>query len=275
VSELKPSPQAEACFGAIAADLLQAMSRAIYQAHGLALDAHISGMLQSNDTYGATLHVAQYEQLVEMARDISSVSVGRPADVRCRFELVVLDEQRVVLYPWRYATDRTTPREKAKMRQPVSDLRKTLLALSGNTVNGQLTFDHAALDPDELEAQFAEEALVLAQLAEFGQVVIVGFASSPAGLFDLGWGQAELIDESKGTVKWTHWEQLPPAERGSGTGVTAPRSRLTPLGGDRAGRFDDAHLSDDLGLTPRPPLAGPPTSEPEAPQPPTGSAPKN
>jgi hypothetical protein len=272
VSELKPSLRAEALFGPSAGDLLQAVGRAVYQAHGQALDAHISGGLHSNDTYGATLHVAQYEQLVDMTRGIPGVSIRRPTDVRCRFELVVLDEQKVVIYPWRYATDRTTPRENAHMRPPVSELRKTLLALTASTVGGQLTFEDAELDADELDARFEEEALVLAQLAEFGQVIIVGFASSPAGLFDLGWGQAELIDESKGSVKWTYWEQLPPPQAGGEAGLTAPRSPLAPVGGDRTGRFDDAPLTDDLGLVPRSPMTGPPTSEPEVPQPPSGSS---
>lgn len=272
MTEPKPSPQAVACFGANAADLLQAVSRAIHHAHGQALDAHVSGGLQSNDTYGATLHVAQYEQLVEAVRNIPGVSIRRAADVNCRFELVVLDDQRVVLYPWRYANDRTTAREKAKMRQPVSDLRKTLLALTPNTINGQLTLDDAELDIEEVDARFAEEALVLAQLAEFGQVVIIGFASNPTGLFDLGWGQAELIDPAKGTVKWTYWEQLPPPPAAGGADSATPRTPLAPLNGGRGDRFDNAPLDDDLGLTARSPLAEPPVSEPEAPQSPTGTS---
>ena len=35
------------------------------------------------------------------------------------------DNPPVVLYPWRYATDKAIPRERAKLRPPVSDLRKT------------------------------------------------------------------------------------------------------------------------------------------------------
>jgi hypothetical protein len=272
VTELKPSPQAQECFGANPAELLGAVSRAIYQAHGQALDAHVSGGLRSNDTYGATLHVAQYEQLVDMTRDITGVSIRRPVDVSCRFELVVLDEQMVVLYPWRYAVDRATRREDARMRPPVSELRKTLLSLTANMISRQLTFEHAALSAEELDAQFAEEELVLAQLREFGQVVIIGFASSPDGLFDLGWGIAELVDQDRGTVKWSYWEQLPPPEAGSDAFSPAIRSPLAPRDGDRASRFDSAAADDDFGLSPRLPLAEPPISEPEAPPQPTGSS---
>lgn len=269
MTELKPSPEAQTYFGASAAELLRAVSRAIYHAHGQALDAHVSGGLRTNDTYGATLHIAQYDQLVEQARDIPGVSIHRPVDVSCRFELVVLDEQMVVLYPWRYAIDRATRREDARMRPPVSELRKTLLSLAANTIPMQLTFEHAALSAEELDAQFAEEDLVRAQLREFGQVVVIGYASSPDGLFDLGWGIAELVDEDRGTVKWSYWEQLPPPEAGGDAGSPVLRSPLAPRARTQASRFDSAAADDDYGLSPRLPLAEPPISETEAPQQPT------
>jgi hypothetical protein len=271
VSELKPSAWAQARFGGVAGDMARAVARAIHQAHGLAMDAHISSTLRSNDAYGATLHVTQYEQLTEFARDIPGISIRKPTDVRCRFELVVLDNPPVVLYPWRYATDKSTLREKAKLRPPVSDLRKTLLTLNPNTISDQLTLDQAERDPEELEAELAEEQAVLEQLAKFGQVVTVGFASNPAGgLFDLGWGDVELVDEETGSVIWHHWEQLPPP--GDQAAGGEPREPLSPPDGyDRTGRFDDAPLTEDLGLVARSPVAEPPISEPERPQEDTGS----
>ena len=271
MSELKPSTWVRARFGGVAGDMARAVARAIHQAHGLAMDAHISSTLRSNDAYGATLHVTQYEQLAEQARDIPGVSVRKPTDVRCRFELVVLDNPPVVLYPWRYATDKSIPREKARLRPPVSDLRKTLLALNANTISDQLTLDQAERDPEQLEAELAEEQALLEQLAKFGQVVTVGFASNPAGgIFDLGWGDVELVDEETGGVIWRHWEQLPPpGDQAAGGELRQP---LSPPGGrDRAGRFDDAPLTEDLGLVARSPGAEPPISEPERPQEDTGS----
>lgn len=178
----------------------------------------------------------------------------------------------VVLYPWRYAVDRATRREDARMRPPVSELRKTLLSLTANTVPMQLTFEHVVLSAEELDAQFAEEELVLAQLREFGQVVIIGFASSPDGLSDLGWGIGELVDQERGTVKWSYWEQLPPPEAGSDAFSPTIRSPLVPRDGDRAGRFDSTAADDDFGLSPRLPLAEAPISEPEARHQPTGSS---
>jgi hypothetical protein len=251
----------------------RAVSRAVHQAHDLAMAAHISSMLNSNDAYGATLHVTQYEQLAAFARGIRGVSIRRPTDVRCRFELVVLENPPVVLYPWRYATDKAILRDRAKLRPPVSDLRKTLLSLSTNTIGGQLTLDQAALDTDQLEVELAEEQAILDQLARLGQVVTVGFASNPAGgIFDLGWGDVELLDEETGDVVWRHWEQLPPP--GDEAAEAGPGRPLLPSdsgGRDRTGRFDDAPLQDDLGLKPRLPITEPPISEPERPQEETGS----
>jgi len=235
------------------------------------MDAHISSTLRSNDAYGATLHVTQYEQLAEQARDIPGVSIRKPTDVRCRFELVVLDNPPVVLYPWRYATDKSMLREKAKLRQPVSDLRKTLLALNANTISEQLTLDQAQLDLEQFEAELAEEQAILEQLAKFGRVVTVGFASNPAGgIFDLGWGDVELVHEETGGVIWRHWEQLPPP--GDQAAGADPRQPLSPPDSrDRTGRFDDAPLKEDLGLVPRSPIAEPLISEPERPEEDTGS----
>jgi hypothetical protein len=273
VSEPKPSAWAQARFGDVASELARTVSRAIYQAHDLAMAAHVSGGLQSNDTYGATLHVAQYEQLAAEAEGIPGVSIRKPKDVRGRFDLVVLENPPVVLYPWRYATDKAIPREQARLRPPVSDLRKTLLTLNENTTSGQLTLDQAQLDPEQLEDELAEEQAVLEQLARLGQVVTVGFASNPGGgIFDLGWGDVELIDEDTGRVVWRYWEQLPPP--GDQAAGVEPRQPVSPAAGDGRGRsvrFDDAAPEDDLGLKPRPPVTEPPISEPERPQKETGS----
>lgn len=273
MSEPKPSPWAQASFGEVAGDLARAVSRAIHQAHDRALAAHISSGLNSNDAYGAALHVAQYEELAAECADLPGVCIRKPKDVRGRFPLVVRDDPPVVLYPWRFARDKAITRERAKLRPPVSDLRKTLLSLNANTVTAQLTLDQVELDPEELEAELAEEQALLEQLASLGQVVTIGYASnSSSGIFELGWGDVELTDEETGRVFWQYWEQLPPPGDKAADGT--PRQPVLPADGDgrgRAGRFDDAPLPDDLGLKPRPPIAEPPISEPERAQDETGS----
>jgi hypothetical protein len=148
-----------------------------------------------------------------------------------------------------------------------------LLRLNGSIVEGQLTLEQGVLDPEELEAQLAEEEAVLGQLARFGQVVTIGYASNPArGIFDLGWGDAELVNEDTGEVVWRYWEQLPPWDQAAGGASGRPWSPLAPQGSyDHTGRFDDVPLKEDLGLSPRPPAAEPPISEPGRPQKDTGS----
>jgi hypothetical protein len=266
VSEPKPSAWARERFGDGAGDLARAVARAIRTAHDRALAAHLGGGMVSNDTYGVTLHVAQYEELAVECADLPGVSMRKPTGVRSRFDLVVHDDPPVVLYPWRYATDKAVSRDRAKL-WPVSDLRKSLLSLNANTVPDQLTLDQAEFDPEELEAQLAEEQALLDQLASFGQVVTVGYASNPeGGIFELGWGDVELVNEETGRVVWRYWEQLPPGDQAA---EAAPLRPVAPVDGDdraRAGRFDDAPLQDDLGLKARPPIAEPPISEPERPQ---------
>ena len=273
MSEAESTVWARERFGDAAGDMAQAIARAIHQAHGRALAAHSSGGLTTNDTYGVTLHVAQYEELVAECADLPGVSIRKPRDVLGRFDLVVRDEPPVVLYPWRYATDQSVPRDRAKLRPPVSDLRKSLLSLSAGTLPGQLTLDQGAIDPEELEAQLADDQELLDQLARLGQVVTVAYASNPgAGIFDLGWGDAELVNEKTGEVEWLYWEQLPTPGDQAATG--SPCRPAVPVSGDgsaRIGRFDDAPLMDDLGLRPRSPLAEPPVSEPGRLQDETGS----
>lgn len=220
-----------------------------------------------------TLHVAQYEELAVECGDLPGVSMRKPTGVRGRFDLVVRDDPPVVLYAWRFATDKAVSRGRAKL-WPVSEIRKSLLSLNANTIPDQLTLDQAELDPEVLEARFAEERALLDQLASFGKVVTIGYASNAeAGIFELGWGDVELLDENTGRVFWRHWEELPPP--GDQAGEATPRQPVAPVDGNgriRAGRFDDAPLQDDLGLKPRPPITEPPISEPERPQEETGSA---
>jgi hypothetical protein len=269
VSGPKPSRWARASFGATAADLTEAVTLAIHQAHALAMAAHISSTLRPNDAYGATLHVAQYEQLVEHARDIAGISVRRPADVSCRFDLVVNDDPPVVLYPLRYATDPTRDRERARLPQPVSDLRKTLLTLNTRNVERQLTLDQALAEPELLDAQLAEEEAMLEELARLGKVATVGFGSNPAaGIFVFGWGEIDLVNAKTGEIAWLHWEDLPGTDELGGS-IVPP---IMPTGGTgRTGRFDDVPLADDLGLALRPPLSNPPGDDPQEPRPGTGT----
>jgi hypothetical protein len=267
VIEPKPSAWAQARFGGIANELTQAFSRAVHQAHRRGLAAHFGGGLQSNDSYGATMYAAVHAELASECQDFPGVMLRKPKDVSIRFNLVVIEPTRTVVYPWRFATDNATPRDRARFRTPVSDLRKTLLALSEGTISGQLTLEQGARDPEELEAELADVQAILEELKTQGRVVILGFASNPQGIFEVGLGEMELADEQSGRVHWHYWEPLPPpGEPGTGT---APRRPASPGTRDTNGhgvRFDEAAAEDELDLKLRPPLTEPPISEPERPR---------
>jgi hypothetical protein len=266
VIEPKPSAWAQVCFGDVAYDLLQAFSRAVHQAQEQGLGAHHGGRLDSNDAYGTTFHAAVYQQLAVECQDIPGVKFRRPRDITYRFKLPVIEPTRVVVYPWRFATDNATPREKARFPTPVSELRKTLLSLNEDTIDGQLTLEQGARDPEELEAELAEERAMIEELKTRGRLVIIGIASNPQGIFELGVGDLELIDEQTGQVQWHYWEPLPPP--GIGGAGSEPRRPVSPIlddGHGQGARFDESLAEDELDLKLRPPLSEPPISEPERP----------
>lgn len=257
-------------FGAVAADLQVAVPAAIAQAHELAYAAHVASELRTNDAYGSTLKVTQYEQLEQHTAGLPGVVARKPQELTSRFALVVAEETATVLFPWRFATDSATSRVQARMRRPLSELRKTLLGLTEGGGDVQLVLEQGERDPAELEAELAEERELLAELAAFGRVVTVGFSCNPVGgIFELGWGDAELLDPETGQVHWHHWEALS-RQVGAAAGrelvavpEPAPAAEATP-------RFDDAPL-DELGLTARPPLTQPDSGQEQTSQPGTGS----
>lgn len=255
-------------FGAAASDLGQAIALGIQEAHRRALLAHLGSELKTNDAYGAALMVTQHEQLIAAAEGLPGVVIRKPTGVASRFPYVVVEDMAVVLMPWRFSNTRAKRRIDARMSTPVSVLRKSLLSLgAGAQASTQLVLEQSMLDTDELEAQLAEEEEVSAQLASFGRVVTVAFGSNPTdGLFELGWGDAELVSEETGDVHWHSWEALPTAEpRTAGNAVStptpAPLRSVDPGEGSRVGRFDAAPLNEDLGLAARPRPVSAPLSE--------------
>ncbi|MGZ4542783.1 MAG: hypothetical protein ACXVXI_06615, partial [Mycobacteriaceae bacterium] len=99
------------------------------------------------------------EELLKRAREIPGVVTRKPVDVRSRFELVVVEATATVLYPWRFGTDRKTRRESARMRTPMSDVRKALPALTPRRVDPQLTLEQADIDPVELDGATSNSSM--------------------------------------------------------------------------------------------------------------------
>jgi hypothetical protein len=280
---MTPSQWAEKRFGPAAAALQTAVVAGIAGAHADALAAQVAGGTPRQDPYGHTLKNRQYESLTEQVRaaELSGIDLIHPP--RAFFDLVRLTDTNTVLFPWRFAKDRRLRREDARMS--ASRVRRDLLA-STTEAQDQLSLEDAAVTDTELEAQLAERRALDAALRDFACVVTIGYASNLTGVFELGWGEAELVAED-GTVEWRHWEDLTgllstraagdsiPDNAGTGNGHAVERQ----VGGTRPGdlhvaatapdepghrplsRFDDAPLETGFGLQPRSPLAGEPQSE--------------
>jgi len=156
----------------------------------------------------------------------------------------------------------------------VSGLRRTVLSLGDETVDTQLTIESITMPEADLHAAYEEDVSVLKQLADRARTVVIGYASNPeSGVFGLGWGDLELLDDD-GAVHWSHWEDLPLSK--SGEMGTTTHSRIvagpTAVPDDRTGRFDNAPLDNDLGLVARSPLSPAPTHESKPPTTASGTA---
>lgn len=269
VTPLEPSAWALDRFGSAAAPLLHAVPEAVHQAHALAEAAHLASGLNSNDTYGYTLHVTLHEQLVQFTSNIPGVTARKPIGVRSRFPYVVVEETSVALMPWRFAAAGSVRRTEAKLPLPVSDLRRTMFGLSMHQGHIQPTLQDTDLDIDELEAMISEEREMFDQFRRRGTVVTIGLASNPTnGILTLGWGDVELVDADSGEVTWRHWEALRtiPVDQ-----LGARPILLRPAETASAARFDDAPLDDAFRLVHRTPLASEPISEHPAEEQATGT----
>lgn len=262
MEDLKVGQWAQTAFGGAAEDLATRVPGALRAAHAAALTAHISAEMTSNDTYGHTLKVKQYELLVEHVRDIPGVTTRRPQGMR--FELAVVPETNVAILPLRYTTDPKEKREDSRLPSPVSDLRKSLLGLNSPATPRQLTIEHAFEDDATLAGNLEELEEIDKQLRKFGRIVVVGYASNPTvGVWGIGWGDLELEDESTGQVHWTHWESLSESPALNPMRDIPLRAVAATRSADVSNRFDMGEDEDDFGLTPRSPGFEAPTSEPE------------
>lgn len=207
-------------FGTAAQALRRAVAEALLAAHRRALSAHVGSELQrTTRAYGMPMADIQHDAMVEFAGAVEGAEVFHPIGGQYRLVRV----RGVVLYPWRYAAD-TTPVREARMRHPVSDVRRQLL---GGGQGG-----HQQLSLDDLDDSGDPE--LLSALTEAGQVVTVAYASNPgAGILRAHWGDAELVDGQRGLVVWHHLEELPLAGAGEST-----------VDGAGAARFDAAELEE-------------------------------
>jgi hypothetical protein len=265
-----PSSWAHQRFGDVAATLRQVIPEALHAAHQRALAAHQGLGLETKEAYGLIWR-AQHEELIKKITAVTEVRVLKPKGAR--YQLAMIGEHNVILYPWRFADDAYTPVNDAKMR--LSEVRKNLLALTSDAPNDrQMTIDQAEMTEEELAAQDEEIHRVLQEMTSGGRMVLVAYASNPhSGVLRVYWGDAAQADED-GHLRWSHLEEIPlpagPGETGTGGAPlrpVGPPPQPTPTANDT--RFDQAPLEEPI-LKPRPPLTSP-DNDPQGPQPEAGS----
>lgn len=234
--------------GAAAEELQAAIVRAIPRAHEHAVAAQAVSGTAKQDPYGHTMKNRQHECLVEDAREISGIRIVHPAGTS--FQLVTVVETQVVLYPWRYATDNSRSREDVRMS--MSKFRQDLLTSPSRQPRGQLALDQADWDDEAIE----EDEAVVEQLQSLVRVVPIGYRSNVSGLFELGWGDLELLDSS-GAIHWRHWERLEPVlSDGRAPGArpaTAPQPETGSAATATPPRWDEVSALEGLGLSARDP----------------------
>ncbi len=171
--------------GSAAEELRTAVMKALPEAHRDAAAAQAASNTPRRDPYGHTLKNRQYECLVAAAENIKGVEPFRPKGMP--FELLRVRETKAVLFPWRYATDGSVSRDKARMQ--TSRFRRELLLPAAVGAPGQLTIEQAAMEEQELQAQFAEQDALEEQLRGLAPVVTIAYASSPSSLRTWGGGR--------------------------------------------------------------------------------------
>jgi hypothetical protein len=237
-------------FGTDAATALaKQLPLALQAAHSRALAAHQAGGLSSNDAYGGVLALAQHEEIVDRASEIAGATVHKPP--RSRYKLLMANG--ALIFPWRYASDLSDPLSVAQLRRPVSQLRQDLFALGPEPTWQQPTLEEDEEEAaDRAERAHRRETLLEALTALEASLVVVAYASNPrAGILDIQWGDAALLDH--GYLEWRHVEPLPV--------TTLPmqanydHSAIEAASGTTSARaFNEAPLS-DLVLGTKPPLA--------------------
>lgn len=251
-----------------AREALGALAREVVrEAHVRSVEAHVAGGLRTKKTYGVNMTASVHELWTAGAAGIEGVVVRRPSGVRSGSEVVVIDDTSTVIYPWRYGRDAVTRREEARMAAP-SKLRSTLFRADPAAAGSQLTLDQGRLSVEEIEQLYADEEDVQAQLREFHQVVVLGYASHPRSLHGLGWGELELVDHVGGQVRWLHWEPLDEAssEQSSAGELTVVKDEPPVVEA-----FDAAPPASWDDLVVRPPSLEPAADEPTEPDESTGT----
>ncbi|AXY49221.1 hypothetical protein [Rhodococcus ruber] len=190
-------------FGDVAPIIRNAFIKTVNEAQDAAVRAHLEQGWPDRDAYSNALRVNLNRGLLKELKDVPGVAAAKPEGQHTRFDLPVIQQTGVVLYWWRVPGDGKVPVSEAKLRK-TSRLQAHLMTLSPSSAEPQMTFEHAMMTEEELEQHFIEDEQFRDQMSRAkGRTVMLWVSASPDGLFDFGWGDAELVNEETGELAWT------------------------------------------------------------------------
>lgn len=235
-------------FGNVASIVQNAIIETVHEAQEAALRVHVEHGLPERDPYGTSFRGHLNRRLLAKLNGVPGIVARKPAGHHARYDLPIIPETGVALYWWRVPGDGKTSLVEAKL-QKTSELQAHLMSLTPTATEPQMTIDHAAMTDEELEEHFSEDDQFSIQMAQAeGRTVTLWVSASPDGLFDFGWGDAELVDADTGELAWPRWESLKNAV------PVAPSLGVVGSNKNTAARFDsDAEQDSGFGLSVRAP----------------------
>ena len=232
-------------FGTEADDLREKIAGASTDAYLGARDAQDASGAATNDPYGHTLKVLQFQLLAET---VGQLPAARTIKLD-RYPLVII--AGCVLYPARSLDHKTTRAKEGRLRVPVSTIRRRLFAaLGAKSAKPALA---PSLEPPEPSVQ--DLRTLLARLGAGTHLVAISYiASLAAGITDIYWGDAELRTDD-GSLIFHDGEPIPIIRREN----RLNHSRLRAVSAESIGTsvaFDQGHPP-ELQLSKKPPLEAP------------------
>lgn len=221
---------------------------ALAEAHAEATAAQEHQGSKANDTYGHTLKVRSHELLNHRLKEVPGIVLRLPSGVRSRFKYPVIEQTLTVIVPLRFSNDPRVRHENVG-RIGLSDLRRALL--TGPKPPEEPTLFEALASEDYLQ-QYENDMEDYEQLVSAGRTIVIGYGSTPNGIFEAGIAEVAIDDEERGTISWRRWRRLPVY---TDLGAVPAAPALSPVDDPvRAPeRFDvGAPADDDLGLRTRP-----------------------
>jgi hypothetical protein len=201
----------------------------------------------------------KFETLVETFKSVEGVQRVKPAGAQQ--ELLIL--RGSLLFPFRYAKDRSVNIMHARIseRKPSALVKALFDRFAPEPVMWQLP-----LLGDKEQVESKSLARSLDRIPADTKLVLIGYAcNADAGLLDVWWGRAELLDD-QGSLRWHDCDPVPLPSAGQGRvrfSVVGPDSSAPPA----SPKFDQGDMPTPP-LTPRPPVERENDVPPNAEEPP-------